>query len=82
MEVTSRWLELLQKGMSDTETLEDYFNKMVALYEALRGNGHLMLERDSKLAVIKGGWHGLSSSWEGSGGLVGNYCHYSQGTGF
>ena len=54
LEVTARWLELLQKGMSDTETLEDYFNRMVALYEALRGNGHLMLERDFKLAVIKG----------------------------
>ncbi len=54
MEVTTRWLELLQKGISDTETMEDYFNMMVALYEALRGNGHLMLERDFKLTVIKG----------------------------
>lgn len=53
-EVTSRWLELLHKGMTETETLEEYYNRMVALYEALKGNGHPIMERDVKLAIIKG----------------------------
>jgi len=53
-EVTSRWLELLHKGMTETETLEEYYNRMVALYEALKGNGHPIMERDVKIAIIHG----------------------------
>jgi hypothetical protein len=54
LEVTSRWLELLHQRMTETETLEEYYNRMVALCEALKGNGHPIMERDVKLAIIKG----------------------------
>jgi transposase InsO family protein len=53
-EVTARWLELLHTSMRETETLEDYYNRKVALFNALKGNGHSIMEREAKLAIIKG----------------------------
>jgi hypothetical protein len=53
-EVTARWLELLHTSMGETETLEDYYNRKVALFNALKGNGHSIMEREAKLAIIKG----------------------------
>ena len=53
-EVTARWLELLHTSMGETETLEDYYNRKVALFHALKRNGHSIMEREAKLAIIKG----------------------------
>jgi hypothetical protein len=53
-EITAKWLDALHEKKRDDETLDQYYDKKMVYRAALRRNGHLLLDRDVILAIVKG----------------------------
>eukprot|EP00884_Botryococcus_braunii_P011857 jgi/Botrbrau1/20672/Bobra.0058s0006.1 len=78
LEVTARWLELLHTSMGERETLEDCYNRKVALHHGERSQAG---NHQGPAQGSEGDWDDLLIWWDGSGGTMGDHLQHSQGTG-
>lgn len=52
LKATERWKAELEKGTQPGKTLAQYVRRMLDLQQCLKGNGHIMQDRESRTSVL------------------------------